>query len=73
MLAVRIPEEMELRLIDLCKKTHRSKSYYVKQALAEFLEERAEIEEAVEAYKEYLSSGKKGLTLDEMKKKYGFD
>ena len=32
MLAVRLPEQLDQRLSDLAKQTHRTKSYYVKQA-----------------------------------------
>ncbi len=39
MLAVRLPENLEQRLADLSEKTHRSKSFYVKQALTSFLDE----------------------------------
>lgn len=37
MLAVRLPPKMEKRLDSLSKKTGRTKSYYVRQALAETL------------------------------------
>jgi RHH-type rel operon transcriptional repressor/antitoxin RelB len=39
MLAVRIPEQIEVRLDKLAKLTGRSKSYYVRQALEQHLEE----------------------------------
>ena len=39
MLAVRISEKLEERLSHLAEQTHRSKSYYVKQALESFLDE----------------------------------
>lgn len=39
MLAVRLPEKIEERLSELAKQTHRPKSYYVKQAIEEFLDE----------------------------------
>ena len=42
MLAVRLPDQLEHRLSELAKQTHRPKSYYVKQALEEFLEEHEE-------------------------------
>jgi RHH-type transcriptional regulator, rel operon repressor / antitoxin RelB len=42
MLAVRLPEIMDERLSELAKQTHRSKSYYVKQALQDFLDEHEE-------------------------------
>ena len=39
MLAVRIPKEIEDRLDSLSKKTGRTKSFYIRQALDEYLEE----------------------------------
>ena len=39
MLTVRLPEEIEARLQALAKATGRSKSYYVRQAIVEKLEE----------------------------------
>ncbi|AIK95671.1 type II toxin-antitoxin system RelB family antitoxin [Candidatus Odyssella acanthamoebae] len=73
MLAVRLPASLEKRLADLSLKTKRSKSYYVKKALEDFLEDQEELQEAVAAYEEFLASGRKGSTLEEMKKRYGFE
>ncbi len=42
MLAVRLEEETETKLERLAKETGRSKSYYVKQAIERYLEEREE-------------------------------
>lgn len=42
MLAVRLPEKLEERLSALSDQTHRSKSYYVKRALEDFLDEHEE-------------------------------
>ena len=42
MLAVRLPDLLEERLSHLAKQTHRSKSYYVKQAIQDFLDEQEE-------------------------------
>ncbi len=39
MLSVRIPETLEHRLNDLSKKTKRSKSHYVEQALNQYLDD----------------------------------
>ena len=44
MLAVRLPDLLEERLSHLAKQTHRSKSYYVKQAIQDFLDEQEEKE-----------------------------
>ena len=37
MLAVRLPEDLEERLCSLAEKTGRPKSYYVREALAEYM------------------------------------
>lgn len=39
MLAVRLPEQLDYRLSDLAIQTNRSKSYYVKKALQDFLDD----------------------------------
>ncbi len=39
MLSIRLPEEINNRLQDLATKTGRTKTFYVKQAILEFLEE----------------------------------
>jgi len=38
MLAVRLPEKLDHRLADLANQTNRSKSYYVKMALQDYLD-----------------------------------
>lgn len=42
MLTVRLDPELESRLTELSESTGRSKSYYVRQAIEEFLEDRAD-------------------------------
>ena len=39
MLALRLPRELEHRLKALARKTGRTRSYYAKQAISEFLDE----------------------------------
>jgi RHH-type rel operon transcriptional repressor/antitoxin RelB len=70
MLAVRLPEALESRLHALAAKTHRSKSYYVKKAIERLLEEEEDYADATAAYEDYLRSGKKAKTLEEMKEIY---
>ncbi|MEL7464686.1 MAG: DUF6290 family protein [Pseudomonadota bacterium] len=43
MLAVRLPEELERRLDELAKATGRTKSYYVREAIIEKLEDLEDI------------------------------
>ncbi|MDP2194310.1 MAG: ribbon-helix-helix domain-containing protein [Alphaproteobacteria bacterium] len=71
MFAVRLPKEMEHRLNVLSERTHRPKSYYVKKALAEYLENQADIELAAEAYKDTL--GKKNHSFDGAMNDNGLD
>ena len=40
MLAVRLPKELEMRLDSVVSETNRSKSYYIRKALEQFLEDR---------------------------------
>lgn len=69
MLAVRLPHELEERLASLASKTHRSKSYYVKRAIEEFLEDQEDYLEALAV----LEKKGKTYTLDEVKKELGID
>lgn len=38
-IALRLPPELDKRLTILAKKTHRSKSYYVREALQHYIED----------------------------------
>lgn len=40
MIAVRLPKELETRLEAIARETHRSKSYYIRKALEQLLEDR---------------------------------
>ena len=71
MMTLRLPDAMDQRLSQLAKETHRSKSYYVKLAIAEFLEDRADYLSALSSYEDYLKTGKKSISLDELEKKLG--
>ena len=69
MLGVRLDKETEERLERLARETHRSKSYYVKEALVEYL---AEKEEALIALAR-LEKGEKPLSTDELWRALGWD
>ena len=57
MLAVRLPRKMEKRLDVLAKKTGRTKSYYVRQAIAENLEDMEDVFLADKSWEEVLAGG----------------
>ena len=62
MVAVRLTKEIEDRLASLAEKTGRTKSFYIRQALEEHLEE---MEDAYLAEKRYRTLGKT-VSLDEL-------
>lgn len=71
MMTIRLPEQMDKRLSELAKETHRSKSYYVKQAIEEFLEEREDYLLALAAMERFERGEEKAIPLEEIVKKYG--
>jgi RHH-type rel operon transcriptional repressor/antitoxin RelB len=68
-LAVRLPQELAAELEQLARETGRSKSYYARQAIIEFLEDRADYLRAVAT----LEKQEPRLTLGEAKKALGLD
>ena len=73
MIAVRVPEEIEMRLDRLAKLTGRTKTYYVREAIEDHLDD---LEEAYIAEKvlEKVRSGKEKLiSLEDVVKQYGLD
>lgn len=73
MLSVRLSKDVETRLDALAARSNRAKSFYIKKAIAKFLEDQEEIEWATQAYKEFLESGKKTIPWEEVKKELDLD
>ena len=67
MLAIRLPKELEKRLERLAKKTGRSKSFYVREALLEHMED---LEDCYLALAR-MEKGLKGISLKEMERRLG--
>ena len=71
MLSVRLPEELEQRLEALAKATGRSKTYYVREALLEKIEDMEDLYMA-EAVLERIASGEEKTTpLAEVERELG--
>jgi RHH-type transcriptional regulator, rel operon repressor / antitoxin RelB len=71
MLAIRLPSDIEARLDDLAKRTGRTKTFYVREAIIEHLSDIGDIYLA-ETRLEELSSGKsQTLTLAEVERDLG--
>ncbi|MGD0180263.1 MAG: ribbon-helix-helix domain-containing protein [Terriglobales bacterium] len=69
MLTVRLPPKLEARLDKLAKRTGRPKSYYAKQAIAEFLDEQEDYLIAVSRLEDELPS----IPLSKVVKRLGLD
>lgn len=69
MLTVRLPIKLEARLNRLAKRTGRTKAYYAKKAIEEFLEEQEDYFIAVSRLEDKLP----GIPLDEVVKKLGLE
>ncbi|MDY0255508.1 MAG: ribbon-helix-helix domain-containing protein [Tenuifilaceae bacterium] len=64
MLSIRLDPKMEERIDNLSKATKRPKSFFVKEALANYLDD---IEDYYDAMKRKNSSGRELISLDELK------
>ncbi|MCK4827956.1 ribbon-helix-helix protein, CopG family [bacterium] len=71
MLAIRLPAEIERRLEELAKKTGRTKSYYARQAILEYLEDLEDYYLAEERLKSFREA--KAIPLEEIMKRYGME
>lgn len=67
MLTVRLDPELAARLDELAEATGRSKSHYVRQALEEFLEDRADYLLAISL----LEKNDPTIGLDELRRELG--
>lgn len=66
MLGVRLEPELELRLEKLAKKTGRSKSYYAKEAIRQFLQDNEDYLLGIAA----LENHKYTVTLKELERRF---
>jgi len=64
MLSVRLPKEMENRINNLAKSTQRPKSFFVKEALANYLED---MEDYYDVLKRKNSKTREIISLEELK------
>lgn len=73
-LGVRLSEPLDRRLRQLSAKTHRPKSYYIKEALSDYLDLHESELLAIADYEEQVRKGTVvTYTLEEIKKRHGLD
>jgi len=68
MISIRLPEEMETRINNLAKSTQRSKSFFIREALNNYLED---IEDYYEALKRDSDPEQNLISLEELKQALG--
>lgn len=69
--AVRLDAELERRLDELARRTGRSKSFYVKQAIEEHLSDLEDYYWADEAVRQWEASGRPTRPLSDLKAELG--
>lgn len=72
MLAIRLPEDIELRLEKLAKSTGRTKTFYAREAILEYLEDLEDFYVAEQRMADIQAGRSKTYTLDEVKNRLGF-
>lgn len=71
MLAIRLPSEIEKRLADLARATGRTKTYYVREAILEYLDELEDIHLAEKRLGAHYAGKSRTYTLDELERDLG--
>jgi RHH-type transcriptional regulator, rel operon repressor / antitoxin RelB len=73
MLALRLPEDLEARLDALARKTGRTKSYYAREALVEYIDDLEDLYLAQTRYALIEKGKSKTLSLDDAEAQIGLD
>jgi RHH-type rel operon transcriptional repressor/antitoxin RelB len=71
MLAIRLPEAIEKRLDALAKETGRTKSFYVREAILEHLDDLEDIYIAEKRLADIHAGRSTTVSLEEVMKRYG--
>lgn len=71
MLAIRLTDDIETRLNRLAKATGRTKTFYAREAIVEYLDDLEDLYLAEQRYEEIQAGRAKTFTLDEVKVQIG--
>ena len=71
MLAIRLPEDIEARLETLAKRTGRSKTFYARQAILEYLEDMEDLYLAEQVVRRIESGEEQVHSLEEVEARLG--
>jgi len=73
MLAIRLPDKIEKRLDRLAKRTGRTKTYYAREAILQYLDDLEDIYLAEKALEEVRSGRSKPVPLEKIMRRYGME
>jgi RHH-type rel operon transcriptional repressor/antitoxin RelB len=73
MLAIRLPDEIEIRLENLAKLTGRTKTFYAREAIMEYLEDLEDLYLAEQRLADIRAGRSKTIPLAEVMKRYGME
>ena len=73
MLAIRLPEEIEKRLDALSKATGRTKTYYAREAILEYLDDLEDVYLAEQRLADLRAGRDTTVSLEEVMRRYGMD
>jgi RHH-type rel operon transcriptional repressor/antitoxin RelB len=68
MLAIRLPSKIEKRLANLAKATGRTKTYYVREAILEYLDDLEDIYLAEKRLGNYYAGKSRAYSLEEVER-----
>lgn len=67
-MAIRITDELDKRLNSLAKKTHRTKTFYVREAIEQHIVDLEETYLAEKALKAFKDGSQKTISLDDLER-----
>jgi RHH-type rel operon transcriptional repressor/antitoxin RelB len=73
MLAIRLPEEIETRLESLAQVTGRSKTFYAREAILEYLDDMEDLYLAEQRLIDIRAGKSQTIPLEEVMKRYGME
>ena len=73
MLAIRLPEDIEKRLEKLARRTGRTKSFYVRQAILEHLDDLEDLYQAERIFERIRSGEEATIPLENVLKRHGLE
>ena len=73
MLAIRLPQSIEKRLARLARRTGRSKTFYVREAILQHLEDLEDMYLAEQALERIRSGEESSIPLEDVIKRHGLE